>query len=859
MDAAPGLDPLIGRRVGNYEIVGRLGAGGGGVVYKALDSKLQRTVALKFLPADRRGEAPRFLQEARAASALDHPNIGVIHGIEEADDGRLFIVMAYYEGETLAARIARGPLPPAQAVEFVTQAADGLAAAHAKGIVHRDIKPANIMVARQGAVKVLDFGLARFADSDTLTRTGSTVGTAVYMSPEQAMGRVVDARSDIWSLGVVLYEAVTGRLPFDRENVPTTLLAIAQDPPAAIEDVPPQIQAVIYRCLAKDPERRYKDIEEFRRDLELIPGRDSSLTRTLAVDIKAASLAASGLRRTAAPAGPWRIVAGVALAALVAAAGWFGYERWRAPATPREKHIVVLPFTNIGGDPANGAICDGLLESLTNRLSTLEGLESSLWVAPSSEVRRRNIADPTAAQRAFGANLVVTGSVQRGAKGVRLALSLVDARTLQQVGSAMLDDRAGDFSSLEDAAVARLAKLLAVELRPGASGGSGENAVPAAYESYLKGVSFLQRYDKPGNLDTAIQQFQEAAGRDPRFALAFAKLGEAEWLKSRATHETALADRALADCNRAAAINDQLAPVYSILGAIYADSGKYDLAIEQFQRALQLNPRDPDAHQKIAKTFEAQGRTADAEASFQKAVALRPDYWDGHNSLGAFYSRHQQYREAAAEFRKVIELTPDNAPAYSNLGAMLNRLGDRAGALAAYEKSIAIAPSYAVYGNLARAYYGAGNYAQAAEAYEKALKFNDRDYRPWVGAAAAYTALGMPAKAKPALERAAQLLEPEVAKSPNNASGVSYLATIYAKLGNRSQATVRIENALALAPTDQDVLYNAALTYEFLRDRATALRWLRAALAHGYPRESVARDPDLAGLRKDAAFPALMK
>jgi serine/threonine protein kinase/tetratricopeptide (TPR) repeat protein len=854
------------RNVNSYQIVDKLGAGGMGVVYKALDTKLNRTVALKFLPPDIDADEKnrtQFLREARAASAMDHANVGTIHAIEETADGIAFIVMAYYDGETLAQRIKRGPLAPAQAISIGVQMACGLAEAHSHNIIHRDIKASNAIITRQGVVKIVDFGLARAIQSASATLSTEISGSAAYMSPEQALGKPLDQRTDLWSLGVVLYEMLTGRLPFQGDTMPGMLMAVVNSPPASMEDVPVALQEIVYHALAKDPARRYQSASEMLADLEkLETGVDRAHTRTLSrselkqyVESAAQSafsppVAARRLKRR------W-LVAALGLPILAAILLLVPSTRQRIIAAlfgPSEKHIAVLPFSVIGSTTGNDVLADGLMESLTGRLSNLELGNQSLWVVPASEVRRRKVADPGAAQKEFGATLVVTGTVERTGSDIRLVVNLIDAKRLRQLGSEEVEDRTGDFAMLQNSAIAKLARLMNVTVPSDMLRSTGGAASPAAYELYLKGLGLLRRYDKPGNLDQALAAFEEAVKTDPRFALAYAGLGEAYLVRYRTDQNPRWIDQASAACERAVQIDDQLAPVYVTLGRIHNETGKTDLALQEFQHALQLDPRSADALFGLASVYEAQARLNDAEQTLVRAVALRPDYWDNLNKLGLFYYRQHRFQEAAVQLRKVVDLTPDNSIAWLNLAAALRASGKLSEATAALQKSIQISPSYQAHTNLGNVYYQQHRYAESAQQYEKALAFNAKDYRVWINLANAYTWLVKANDAAEGFRRALPLLEDAVKLHPQDPTIQSSLGIVYAKLQEPSKAIAHLETAVALAPMDGAVLARMAEAYESLGDRPKALGWIYKAIANGQAIDDLRDDPGVRKILDDPNF-----
>lgn len=863
-----------GERVANYQILGMLGAGGMGVVYKALDLKLQRTVALKFLPPDINAsekDKERFLKEARTASSLDHAHIGVIHGIEEAPDGRSFIVMAFYEGEALAQKIRRGPLPFRDAVDTAVQIAQGLAEAHAHHIVHRDIKPSNVMITAQGVVKIVDFGLARAFSTPSMTQTGGTTGTVGYMSPEQTLGTAVDQRTDIWALGVILAEMLTGQNPFRRDSVPSIVVAILNEPPRPMEGVPLELQQIVYRALSKDLANRYQSCAEVLADLHRVraqlpepwaPVDPSAPTRSLRpADLQKYVEHASNSAWIPAPrrknTTQWLIL-GVAAAVLAVAGLSFVpsvRERFAGGSSASgQKHIAVLPFDNIGNNPANEPLAEGLMDSLAGKLSNLDVGQQSLWVVPASEVRRRKIADPAAALRELGATLAVKGSIQRDGRDVHLTVNLIDTKNMRQIGSATVEDRAGDLATLQDEAVSKLARLMHITVTAEMLRNTGGSVTPAAYEDYLKALGYMQRYDKPGNLDLAVDALQSAVKTDPRFAVGYAQLGEAFRLKYQLDQNPKWVDKALANAQKAAELNDGLPGVYVTLARIHASTGKHDLALQEFEHALQLNPRDPEALSGLASTYEQAGRLADAEANYKKAAALRPDYWAGYNDLGWFYYRHDRTADAAAQFQHVLELTPDNATAYSNLATAESDLGKNAESEAAFKKSIELAPSYAAYSNLGALYYSERRYADAAAATEKALTLNDQDYRVWQNLDNAYTWLGNDAKAQAAADRELDLLEAQLRIKPRDARVHSSLAVLYARKKLRDKAVIHMHAALAMSPDEAWVLMDIAEAYEDLGDRQQAIASVVDGLKRGYNLDDLKNIPGLAPVLKDPNF-----
>jgi eukaryotic-like serine/threonine-protein kinase len=869
---------------GNYRILGVAGSGGMGVVYRALDLRLERVVALKFLPAELNAserDKERFLREARIASSLDHPNIGVIHGVEETTEGNAFIIMGFYEGISLADKIRLGPVPAHQAIDIATQMARGLAEAHSRNIAHRDIKPSNVMLTSSGLVKIVDFGLAHVLSASTASQAGIT-GTIAYMAPEQALGEMVDHRADIWALGVVLAEMLSGCNPFHRETIPAILFAILNEPPRSIDTMHPALQPVVYRALSKDANSRYFSCTEFLSDLEQgkqeIPpdaAQDADATVKLPPAVGRTSRESAQTRRAREEASrsafrpverrkKWvtplliAVLVVVALFSLV----WFVpplHSRMAAVVglAPEQKHIAVLPFDNIGSNPENQVLIDGLLESLTGRLSNLDVGNQSLWVVPNSVVQSHHVTDPSDALKALGATLVVKGAVERDGTAIHLTANLIDTKTLRQIGSVDVDDQAGDLATLEDETVAKLAQLMDISVTADMLRNTGGRVDPAAYQDYLQALGYMQRYDKPGNLDLALAALQKSTRTDPSFALGYAATGEAYRLKYQVEQNLNWLNEAQANCEKAVQLDNNVPAVFVTLAQIHDYQGKHDLALQEFQHALELDPNDASALEGLARSYEKSGRVADAEKTFEKAAAMRPDNWDGYSDLGAFYDRQGKYPQAIASYRQALQITPDNAELYSNLAAAYLDQGDaQSSALAeqALKKSVALNPSYPAYANLGMLYTQERRYAEAAVATENALKINGNNYLVWNNLMLAYEGAKQDDKAKAARQQAEQLAESVVAIKPQDAMAQSTLATLYARDKQNERALTKIQTSLALAPGDPNVLSNVGEAYELMGERVDALKYMEKAIGKGYAVEDITDNPGLQALVADPRF-----
>jgi len=854
-----GSRDLTGVRVGRFAIRALLGTGGMGEVYCADDTRLKRPVALKRV-SRKLGADPsarqRILKEAERASALNSPHIAAVYDVLE-ENGEVFLVMEYVEGASLRQRLQRaGRFPISQFLDLAQQCAEALVAAQKKGIVHRDIKPENILITPTGQAKILDFGLAKHLPTpgeEEVTVSGdslewSLAGTPGYMAPEVLLGGEADHRSDIFALGVVFYEMLAGRHPFGAEHrTAAALQATAASIRQSVPDLPAELERIIAKMLAKSPDERYATAADLLADLRALERRRPFLVST-----------APSRRGWTRRAG--RTIALVVLALLVFGIspvarqhwnGWFG-----KPDLPEKKNLAVLPFEVVGEDPGAHAFAQGLAETLTGKLAQLTDTYP-LQVVPPSEIRSQKVDSVEQASVGLGANLVLEGSLQRSGSQVRVTYHLVDTRTRRQLRADTVTAQAGDPFAMEDRVVQSVLRSLDLELaskdrRALEAHGTSE---PAAYDYYLRGRGYLMEYQKTENVDSAIQVFQRALERDPKYMLAYAGLGESYWHKYQATHAAELLTRALEACQKAAALGEGAI----CLGHVYNETGKYDQAVSEFQSALQVDSTSDDAYRGLAFAYEHLGKTAEAEQTYRRAIAVRPHYWAGYNWLGTFFFREGRFQEASTMFQQVTALAPDSFRGYQNLGGAYTALGRFDQAVPALEKSVQLRPSAAAYSNVGTVYFYLRRYADAARAYEQAVKLDDRNYVLWGNLAEAYYwSPGEREKSADAYRKALPLAQAQLRVNPRDASAMGQMAMDSAMLGRGKEADEYLRQALALAPGDPDLQLKAALIGSYFNRRDQAIAWLSGALGAGLSPNLVRNHPGFDNLRSNTQYQRIM-
>jgi serine/threonine protein kinase/tetratricopeptide (TPR) repeat protein len=787
--------------VSHYRIVEKVGAGGMGVVYRAHDDRLNRDVALKFLPDElNHDENARALliREARTASALNHPNICTIYDVGEAD-GKNYIVMEFVSGRSLAEQIPEGGLPVETVIRYGEQIADAMAHAHERGVIHRDLKTPNVIVMPGGRVKVLDFGLAKHMTPgeitlktqsiSTLTSEGAIVGTMHYMAPELFRGEPADARSDVWALGVVLYEMANGKRPFrGRTSYELSSMILHDSPPPLGENVPLGLRSVIEHCLAKEPAQRYQHASEIRAALEAL--------RTNSAVIPASAIQPSPLQPSPVPPRSLlsrALLASAAIAALVliTAFVWKLVEvKWRgspAVGAASVRSLAVLPLENLTGDPKQDYFADGMCDALITELSQIKKLR----VISRTSVMQYKDKHESPAQIAqdLGVDALVEGSVLRSDDRVRISAELVQPQTGQNLWAHSYERTVTDILALQSDVARDIVTQIQIQLTQPEQErlAKTRTVVPAAYDAYLQGNYFVAK--RTGEAVTqAVGDYRQAIQLDPTYAPSYAGLAGA--LTLAADYKDVPSSQVLPEAEAAAVkalqLDDNLAYAHAVLGQIRAYRLEWSGVLDEFQRAIELNPGEANSHHWFALALASAGKSD----------------------------------EAISEMKLAQELDPRSLIINANLSWVLYLAGRNDEAVAQAQRTVAMDTSFAVaHGYLGQAYLAQREYAKALQELQQAL-----------------------------------------ALSGDETSFKAELGNAYAVARKKPEALAILQDLLQMHSKQYVSPYTIALVYVGLDQKDEAFQWLDKAYAERSVRLiNIAVHPRFASLHSDPRFAALVR
>ena len=848
-----------------YRIESLLGEGGMGKVYKAQDGELRRTVALKLVRPELASDPSsmdRLKQEILLASKVSHKNILRIHDLGDVG-GLKFISMAFVDGRDLHQIIsAEGQLPVPRAVRITRQLCLALEAAHSEGVIHRDLKPQNVLVDQEDQVFVSDFGLAKSLEvhASMMTSTGEVNGTPRYMSPEQVESGPVDHRSDLYSLGLILYEMVTADLPFESDSVLQAMYQrVTQSPksPKTLNpDLPDYLVNIIMRCLEKDSAQRYQHARDILVDLD----RADAASPDTSVPARPVATAPRWKKP-----GVWAAAAAILLAAAISVGvpkfrqSLFGPKTASTGATAGARYVAVLPFRVNGDDASLQYTADGIVDALSAKLFQLKDVHLA---SPAAAAKVSPKDPPDKVARSLGAKLLVQGSLQGSGDRIGIAISLDEPSTGRRLWSKEFSGLRQDLLTLQDQIYAGLELALDLKVtseeRAKTVTHSTENI--SAYELYVKGRSLLanrQRDEK--KLKQAFDLFESATQKDSHFALAYTGMADAGVNLYDLKKDASWATQALDAANKANVINSNLAEVHFSLGQVYNVTGKSVEAVAELKRALELAPNSDEGYRRLGNVYLKTGQKVEALKALQQAVDANPFYWPNHYSLGTAYYQFGDNERALKALQRAAELEPNNATIWTTIGATQYRLSNWNESITAFKKALELKPSGLIYTDLGTSYFFLGRYDEARANFEKAVDMKPQDPYLVGNLADCYRWLGQQEKANSTYDRAIALAFQSLNTNPRDAVALGFLGLFYAKKHDTARGLDFIRRARELNPNDVDFFYKEAVINTLASRMPEALQSLREALSRGYSVREAYSDPELKDLRQRPEFPALAK
>lgn len=860
---------LTGAKIGRYLVEREIGRGGMGEVYLARDTLLERTVALKRVARKFSNDATHrrlLLHEAQRASRVTDPRIAAVHDVLE-ENGELIIVMEFVEGMDLRKRMS-SPIEIEEFWDLAEECTKAIEVAHRRGLIHRDIKPENIMLSSEGQVKILDLGLAHRkaaqGDLDTLStkvmQGGSASGTPMYASPEVHLGEEPDERCDIFSLGVVFYEVLAGRLPFEGQTLGALANQIINVDPEPIccakQDTPPALSWIVTKMLSKDPGQRYTSARELLDDLvaarrgELavkappvgrskrsLPGRALILTSVLIVFVVVVLLGPTeGARRLAA----W--------------AGLYGL--------PSQKHVAVLPLEVKGGNEHLSSFALGLTEILTSALAELSADPGLQVQSRMKEVLDRNVTSPRSARELLGANLALATTLEEDHQNLIARIRLVDARKDRVLGQRKVHSTILEPTSFMKSVFQAFAELLKIgtegrdDVRSLELGAAGAGTV----RFLLSGMGKLRGPRSDVEIEEAIRELRLACDTDPSNAVARACLARALLHEYNTTGDSLALAAAAKEAREAVDLGIQRPEGPEIMARILMERHQWDEAIDYLEKAVALDPLDDDATYELARLCGRRGNPEREEEIFKRAMEARPHYWRPYWWLGGFYYRQGRFPESRRSYEQMIQRAPDFYSGYSNLGGILVLNGDYEQAVETLSKSIELRPTDIALSNLATAYFNMRRFDQAIHTYNQAFQAGFQNYEIWNNLGDAYFwASKERHQAMGAYRHGIQLGWKRLDERPTDLLTLANLAQVYPKLGEPDSARTCIEEALRRAPGNPNIQYYAALTYWQIGEKDLAMDWLERAVAGGYPARWLRDSAVFDDWRREERFRALVE